>query len=908
MSRNRIIPTVTDDISNTDALIDINNHQSWLEEDERSSDDLLNLLSQLNSKKWREHLLLPSKMTVTRDWIKSTRNKISFEDLKHVLDKDGWSDINKVTIIKSWINKRGVTKDEIDQALTLFTDNSQKKYHNEILLIWLETGESRTVDELKGFLPKLSSKFDTSRISENWLEKGLRSADEFTKIFPYAHSRFTRIPYLDIVGLIRRPLLPYSWLNRGERTTDDLLKVLPLTDRFLSERFALSWLQKEGRSAEDLRRILPTISHHNERYEDLYVNIQLAKIIKPWLLERDIKGKERNAESLSKALPVYSISLRIAAAKSWFTEIRRPRNGYDDFITLLKDIPLNQTIYTARTIATLYMSNNTQFPSNKFTTLCQDLYPENHLNQVLLFAAFIENIQQHSTNTSETKDLIKSFIQNLADKDDRSARYIHDCLSRTKDLFSRAEMLDLCKKYFHNEEFLTTTSSSHKHLKDLLNAKGSDLIKTEFGEIAPDTTLNDLFYTYRVLQKEKDFKLILKPEVWEEFRTSFSPSSHFYLHQKDALSLSKRFDNPKTPEQNLNLPSMHHLSDHLLCKVPTFKTFTKDEMEQYRFGASETLDTFPIDDSVNKGEVTQEELITQFRELMTSNSPSNSKILNFFRSTLGLEGTINNNNQRSLLDLFRRDKHLLANLFQQDKGLDKFLRAIPSIDHGCFANIGSHIRTAVIEGLITDSCDNKLFSIFYHKVHIPIINQNGVDHPDANSGPGEIFNDSRINELVILPRGLIATLKKEFFTKKDHKYTQVSDPYSLIRELEGDDFSIHLAETLPANHPENYQEVAAEIASYLIIKNTLPDFLETRHLKDFKTKSEKMIDDVKIEVKKIADEEIANSTKEDISHDKIVSDKEADQEEKMKDNRKLLAPISIISSSQLSPQKEQRKR
>ena len=277
------------------------------------------------------------------------------------------------------------------------------------------------------------------------------------------------------------------------------------------------------------------------------------------------------------------------------------------------------------------------------------------------------------------------------------------------------------------------------------------------------------------------------------------------------------------------------ISNYLNTKVE-FKPL--ENIADFQFGESEVLRIFlqkasqPAYSETNETRTTiLQDLNVKFKELLASPSISSeeSEIAAFFEKLLGLESEISLDNQPKLRDFFCANKGLLATLFMQKDGLDKFAAVIESLGDGCVANLATQFKIALYQNLITDDCDQVLMSVFQEKIATPILNS-GTDLLTGSSSGIEIFLVSQINNSKISPNGLVEALAGEFF--KDGK--KLRDVWEFFEKKLGSDAREILLEKAIELNSGNLENDAAKIATYLILQSTIPNILESKSLEGFR--------------------------------------------------------------------------
>jgi hypothetical protein len=530
----------------------------------------------------------------------------------------------------------------------------------------------------------------------------------------------------------------------------------------------------------------------------------------------------------------------------WLKKEQNPKLKFENFCKLVKE-DFFGSMYDCGAITEAY--GEVTLPISSLPDLCQQLYPNNEFCRQELFKEFINS---GKLQDEEGKSLLKAFVISLQEND-HALEII--TISSTKNALrlSELEILELTsnrlsKKYESVKEVLGA-----KELMSSLTEEGKKTVKNLFENAELSTkNLADLFSYYDIKNQIIEFKSVVTPEILQEIVQAYVPSTKSpYLAREEYQKLQTLFNNEDRPNPNLNLPLVSVLTTYLKSKI----VIPQVNPDQFQFAKSELLENVILKESVPK-EAKEEELrdltnktrlkITEnFKKLLTTESEDlqSEDVVTFFEEALALESKINAENSKKLLDFFKDNRSQLAVLFQQENGLDKFAAAIGSLGDGCVANIATQAKIALYQSLITDPCDHALFSVFQEKISTAILNSGG-DNLGGSANGADIFDDNTINDSLISPNGLIEALKEEFF--KDGK--KVRDSWDLIGSKVTEEKKQTLSEMLLEKDPNNFEKNAAQIAAYIILQNTVPEFLEERYVQKFKDDCREIIDEVNQEV------------------------------------------------------------
>jgi hypothetical protein len=375
------------------------------------------------------------------------------------------------------------------------------------------------------------------------------------------------------------------------------------------------------------------------------------------------------------------------------------------------------------------------------------------------------------------------------------------------------------------------------NLLSSLTEEGKKAVIALFGneeKFLQEKTLADLFSYYDIKNNCAGFVSVVMPKILQKIAQSYNPSSQFsYLSGVEYGKIRDLFSG--YPSSIDELQNVSLISNYLRTKVG-FEPL--ENIADFQFGESEVLRIFlhkmnqsASSEKTETNAIILQDLNTEFKGLFESPSISleESKIAEFFEKLLGLESEISLNNRPKLRDFFLANKDLLATLFMQKDGLDKFAAVIESLGDGCVANLATQFKISLYQNLITDDCDQVLMSVFQEKIATPILNSE-TDLLTGSSSGIEIFSVIQINNSKISPNGLVGALTEEFF-KDDKKLRDVWEFFG--KKLGGDAREILLEKAIELNLG-NLENEAAKIAAYLILQSTIPQILDSKSLEDFR--------------------------------------------------------------------------
>ena len=255
------------------------------------------------------------------------------------------------------------------------------------------------------------------------------------------------------------------------------------------------------------------------------------------------------------------------------------------------------TVYDATEIRRRYAEID--LPKEKIAILCKNLYPNNELYQVELFAKFISS----GAFASEDKNLIKEFVKEL--QDDKGALKIinisRDIIRNDYDILDIASNR-LSANYQSIREFL------QKPLIDVLNEEGEVLkegslteegiktVKDLFGDaVLTERNLADLFSYYDINGGLNIFKALLKPQALAGMKDDYVPTKdHPYISGVEYQKLKTLFfpnfsaeeiiseENSQRLDAEIKMPKVELLSQYLDLRTEKIPPMTVEEINSYQ--------------------------------------------------------------------------------------------------------------------------------------------------------------------------------------------------------------------------------------------------------------------------------------------------------------------------------------
>lgn len=209
------------------------------------------------------------------------------------------------------------------------------------------------------------------------------------------------------------------------------------------------------------------------------------------------------------------------------------------------------------------------------------------------------------------------------------------------------------------------------------------------------------------------------------------------------------------------------------------------------------------------------------------------EVAEFFKKILSLPSI---SQPGKLYEFFIKNKNNLAIILSKEGGLDKFAGLIETLSHGCGANIATQANIALYQALIDDPIDQILFSVYHQRILLPILNYGG-DRLGSNLTGINPLNDHALKRNYIAPAGLLKAIREEF--QKDGQI--ITSPMLFISQTQkgkADNYANELTEILCDKYPktEEFNEVAADLATYIVIKSSMPHLLNNSYLSDFDSK------------------------------------------------------------------------
>ena len=780
----KVLESFTDETNKTSFA------KAWLSKDGNNLDftelkEVLELFIKYNSKN-----------SFAKDWLSKDGNNLDFTELKEVLELFT-NETNKFSFAKKWLSKEGNNLKllELEEVLKLFPNEDCK---NSFAKDWLsKEGNNLELPKLKVFLNSSTDEYEKLSIIKAWLGKEKNNLD-FTEL-------------------------------------KEVLKSFKNESKKLS--FAENWLSKE-KSNLDFTELKEFLELSKNEYQKLF-------FAEKWL------SKEKNNLDFTELKEVSELFTDKTNKRSivvmWIKKEGDPENKFKKVIEAINRELLLPNKYDFEEIVTKYSIY--EFPISKIPDLCTALYPNNQGLQSELFEEFIQQ-EQDFLNKPNGKGVLKSFVSSL-EENELVLKIITAANKKDYLKLPEIEILNLtsnrlAKKYESIKDQLSKKDILSSLTQDGLEAvrglfcQNADL-SNEDSSILDNKTLADLFSYYDVKNQITDydvknqiteFKSVVKPEILQTLAESFAPSSKSsYIAQEEYLKLQALFNDPQSPQSNLELPKVEILTNYLSSKLPPIPAIDAD---QFQFGASEILlPKSPTEvlssqtAAASSSSQTKPEITEQFRSLLKK-APAEIKsdeVAQFFQNSLKLESPISSDNSSKLLNFFKTNRDQLAFLFQQENGFDKFAGVITSLGDGCVANIATQSKIALYQSIITNPCDQVLFATFQEKISTPILNSGG-DRLTGSASGIDIFKTTAITESLISPDGLANALQEQFF--KDGK--KIRDSWELIGLEIGEGERLYLLENLLESNPQDFEKKAAQIAAYIILQKTCPELLESRYL------------------------------------------------------------------------------
>ena len=726
-----------------------------------------------------------NKTSFAKAWLSKDGNNLDFTELKEVLELFT-NETNKFSFAKKWLSKEGNNLKllELEEVLKLFPNEDCKNYFAKD---WLsKEGNNLELPKLKVFLNSSTDEYEKLSIIKAWLGKEKNNLD-FTEL-------------------------------------KEVLKSFKNESKKLS--FAEKWLSKE-KSNLDFTELKEFLELSKNEYKKLF-------FAEKWL------SKEKNNLDFTELKEVSELFTDKTNKRSivvmWIKKEGDPENKFKKVIEAINRELLLPNKYDFEEIVTKYSIY--EFPISKIPDLCTALYPNNQGLQSELFKEFI---QRDFLNKPNGKGVLKSFVSSL-EENELVLKIITAANKKDYLKLPEIEILNLtsnrlAKKYESIKDQLSKKDILSSLTQDGLEAvrglfcQNADL-SNEDSSILDNKTLADLFSYYDVKNQITEFKSVVKPEILQTLAESFAPSSKSsYIAQEEYLKLQDLFNDPQSPQSNLELPKVEILTNYLSSKLPPIPAIDAD---QFQFGASEILlPKSPTEvlssqtAAASSSSQTKPEITEQFRSLLKK-APAEIKsdeVAQFFQNSLKLESPISSDNSSKLLNFFKTNRDQLAFLFQQENGFDKFAGVITSLGDGCVANIATQSKIALYQSIITNPCDQVLFATFQEKISTPILNSGG-DRLTGSASGIDIFKTTAITESLISPDGLANALQEQFF--KDGE--KIRDSWELIGLEIGEGERLYLLENLLESNPQDFEKKAAQIAAYIILQKTCPELLESRYL------------------------------------------------------------------------------
>lgn len=638
-----------------------------------------------------------------------------------------------------------------------------------------------------------------------------------------------------------------DWLEKDDNNfgLNDLKKICSSVNLWHGSSFIKTWLAKPENNFDFsyLKKILPWVRDKDGLLKSWLAkpenNVDLPyiqKILPSTTATKPLKASLAKSESgfnldnLKAILPSIDVKDKLVLIKFCLSKITDPHARHDCFVDLAKSDVFGSA-YNATQIGAAYTLLN--LPKNTIPDLCRDLYPTNELLQVELFKEFIEQ----EAFKDEQKPLVREFITSIT-----SDQFVLDVVRAARVSESlgleKQDILELSASRVSEQYQSLAASLKGRELAESLTPAGLTVVAEEFHPqpIPVNTDLAALFSYYNLQEGEAGmvkFKSMLKLEVLKELTEQFVPSG-----KKPYISKVEKSKLTALLGEEAIAPSFTEiavLSDYLKSQVPTVPSLNEATIARFSFGTSALID-----------EEKRDRVNVSFKALLTANSVNEEAVFNFFKNDLKCIGDeTTSQNRAKLSEFFKLHKAELAFLFSKENGIDEFVSTISTLADGCAANIGTHFNNALLSSLLKDSGDkseyNKvLYSVFVEKVVTPFFNT--ADHVHGGErqhmqGADVLNHPAMKRELLLSPVALVERIKYEFHHEEVGGVRRNMDPTPVLRTGLGDDVATELS-SIAGVTPESL----SKIATYLVLKHTLPELLENRHLVGFKSSCERAIE------------------------------------------------------------------
>lgn len=229
---------------------------------------------------------------------------------------------------------------------------------------------------------------------------------------------------------------------------------------------------------------------------------------------------------------------------------------------------------------------------------------------------------------------------------------------------------------------------------------------------------------------------MIKPEILQDLAKNFNlPEDKIFINQSELAKLFNFFGREQFNNLGLQISKIEILTNYLKSKSEKILPI---DIDNFQFGESNTLSKYSEKEIQN--------FENNFKKLLQQEEVLEDEVIDFFKTLLGIDEEIKNKNYASLSDFFNKNKNLLASLLQQEGGADKFALAIRSVGDGCYANIGTQVRIALVNCFVekNNPIAKVLLLNYIEDIYNPIIQSSSVDHVSDNSVES-IFNSSTIN-------------------------------------------------------------------------------------------------------------------------------------------------------------------
>lgn len=742
--------------------------------------------------------------------------EVSFREIRHELEdwlKDPQNTIDSETYIES--------------ILPLIP----KEYKLEVIAAWFEKPNTQcNADALVKILPFAGDEPAQVLLIKKWLDLPKTECKQDS--------------FITILSFIKRaheiPELIKKWLDlpKTECTGDFLVKFLPLIREYLKKQVVDEVLShpKTVCNATSFVTISSMIGYHLKedllyKWLDMPTTVCDAdEIIMILPLCETEKHKEYLVwmwlEKLKKLNSVCSADtfVRILALISdrycktrlvdaWLSKFPDINSRLQGFISITRTRGIDT--YDYPNIYRDFASRG--FSSEQVIELCKGLYAGSEYAQTDFVNTFIK---KSSMSNYALRLLITKFASSLSE-DDLCLEVVE------RGMLNGLQPLDviLIARNRLSSKFASLADLLNVPLRDALIAGGWEDLKNQFGTLPQEAfTLLALFSYYDINKQMTAFNKLVKPDILEAIKTKFTPPSTSPFIMRDEHDKLRGLGIAA-------LPDMSMLCLYLKQKVPALpsidESMTKMDAQLAAYENDKTKT-----EKEDKPEIAYKK---RFKALIAAgDAVTKADIFDFFKTVTGLPLAEEDD---KLFNLFSKRMQALAWLFSQKDGISDYIMIIRDIGHGCAANIGTKTNLYILGKLLKDPEDQVLYSLFSEKIVVPILNRGQEDRLGSNVEGVDIFADRHVLGSHISIPGLISALSAEFYFNSQMK-SNASDlikkllPAKEFRQFYDNLDDIYEEDTTSALSKE------AEMASYLILRKTLPELLKDRFCHEFTNEME----------------------------------------------------------------------